>query len=49
MPLRKTRKRIFCGVFVRECGEEKIDKFPKALRGGSFKNRLFMSEFSMSG
>ena len=32
MPLRKTRKRIFCGAFIRECGEEKSDKFLKALR-----------------
>ena len=32
MPLRKTRKWISRSVFVRECGKEKSDKFPKALR-----------------
>jgi len=45
MPLHKARKRIFRGAFVRECGKEKSDKLLEA----SFKNRLFMSEFSMSG
>ena len=32
MLLRKTRKRIFRGAFVRERGEEKSDKFLKVLR-----------------
>ena len=32
MPLRKARKRIFRGAFVRERVEEKSDKFLKALR-----------------
>ena len=29
--LHKTRKRIFCGVFVRECGKEKSDKLLEVL------------------
>ena len=40
MPLRKTRKRIFRGVFVRERGEEKSDKLLEALRGGLFQKPL---------
>jgi len=49
MPLHKARKRIFRSAFVRERSEEKSDKFLEALRGGLFKNRLFMIEFLMSG
>ncbi len=37
MPLRKTRKRIFRSVFVREHSEEKSDKFLEALRGSLFQ------------
>ena len=40
MLLRKARKRIFRGAFVRERSEEKSDKLLEALRGGFLQKPL---------
>lgn len=48
-PLHKARKQIFRGAFVRERGKEKAISSSKLCAAVSFKKRLFMSEFSMSG